>query len=272
MTVSKQKLRKIAKNTAAIIKKEKLPGGFSIRDDLQYCVNSTWVIEPSELVDFFWGHEPANEWETIIEVTNETTVEAAYRLDQERHTEAGVFVLNFASAKHPGGGWLQGARAQEESIARASGLYTSLISENAAKYYQKNKKCGTALYTDLMIYSGRVPFFKDDEGACLDVPFYATVLTVPAPNAGAIEKAAEIGEIAPTLERRINSILAVAEMQGHEDLVLGAWGCGIFGNDPEDVAVIFKEHLDGPFYNVFRKVTFAVLDKVDIFSKIMYEK
>lgn len=266
---SKQKLRKIAEHTADIIEKEKLPSGFSIRDALRYCVNNTHVIDPIELVDAFWGTEPADNWETIVEVTSETTVEATERLYHERQTTSGVFVLNFASAKHPGGGWLKGARAQEESIARASGLYASLTSGPAEEFYKKNKKCGTALYTDLMIYSGQVPFFKDDAGLCLETPFYASVLTVPAPNAGVVEKAAEVAEIGTTLERRINNILAVAEMQGHEDLVLGAWGCGVFGNDPEDVAVIFKECLDGPFKNVFRKVTFAVLDKTDVFSKIL---
>jgi len=267
-TLSRKRLRKIAEDTADILEKEKLPGGESIRNDLRRCVDCTWIIEPDDLVDS--GCEPPNDWETIIEVSDETTVQAIDRLYYGRQSTAPLFVLNFASAKHPGGGWLKGARAQEESIARVSGLPAALVSDAAKRYYEENKKCGTALYTDLMIYSEYVPFFKDDDGNLLEELLYASVLTVPAPNAGVIEKAAEVAELCPTLERRINHILAAAAMQGHEDLVLGAWGCGVFGNDPEDVALMFKQYLDGPYKNVFRKVTFAVMDKIDVFSNVMF--
>src|SRR4051812_32837843 len=94
-----------------------------------------------------------------IEVTGETTAEAGRRL-VEREGEARVVALNFASARNPGGGFLGGARAQEEDLARCSALYTCQLTQRA--YYDANRISGSMLYTHHIIYSPGVPFFRDE--------------------------------------------------------------------------------------------------------------
>jgi uncharacterized protein (TIGR02452 family) len=90
-----------------------------------------------------------------VEVTNETTSAAGRRLTIDEK-ESRVCVLNFASARKPGGGFLGGAKAQEEDLARASALYACLEPQRA--YYDANRKHDSTLYTDHVIYSPNVPF------------------------------------------------------------------------------------------------------------------
>ena len=171
-----------------------------------------------------------------------------------------VLALNFASAKNPGGGFLGGASAQEESLARASGLYATL--EPRTGYYDANRRCGTALYTDHMILSPGVPVFRDDADRLLEEPYRVSFVTCPAPNAGAVRanEPGRAGEILPTLRRRARGILGVAAAEGFDAPVLGAWGCGVFQNDPAEVAGVFADLLAGEFKGAFARVAFAVLD------------
>jgi uncharacterized protein (TIGR02452 family) len=170
-----------------------------------------------------------------------------------------VLCLNFASAKNPGGGFLNGSQAQEESLARASGLYACLLQARAM--YDTNRQFDSCLYTDHMIYSPRVPVFRDDDDVLLAEPYAVSFVTAPAVNAGAL-RPGERARIEPTMRGRTEKVLALAAAHGHEALVLGAWGCGVFRNDPTDVARWFHEHLcETPaFEGVFRTVVFAVLD------------
>jgi uncharacterized protein (TIGR02452 family) len=171
---------------------------------------------------------------------------------------AGVLALNFASAKHPGGGFLSGSKAQEESLARASGLYACLAP--VEHMYEVNRSCATALYTDHIIYSPRVPVFRDDEGNLLDLPYPVSFLTSPAVNVGAL-KPGEKERIENTMLTRMEKLLSVALVHGHSALILGAWGCGVFKNEPAQVAAWFHRHLvEGIFAGAFRQVIFAVLD------------
>jgi uncharacterized protein (TIGR02452 family) len=194
------------------------------------------------------------------EVTPETTAEACRRL-----TKAGVLdvlALNFASAKNPGGGFLSGAKAQEEDLARCSALYACQL--RARGYYDANRADGTMLYTDHLIYSPRVPFFRDEALELLEEPFFTSIITSPAPNAGeALRRDAAAGPlIREALERRAAHVLAVARAHGHRTLVLGAWGCGVFRNDPVAVAEVFAAHLaSAEFAGAFERIVFAVYDR-----------
>lgn len=199
--------------------------------------------------------------QTKLEVTDETTIAALQRL----HSEPGghLACLNFASAKNPGGGSLGGSEAQEESLARSSALYRCLLA--APEYYERNRKCRNALYLDQAIWSPSVPFFRDDTGALLNAPICASVITAPAPNAGAVaaNEQARMNEVTPTLHRRAAFVLALAAQRGVRRLVLGAWGCGVFRNNPRVVAQTFAGLLCGPsaFANTFDEVVFAIFDR-----------
>ncbi|MBA3457516.1 MAG: TIGR02452 family protein [Deltaproteobacteria bacterium] len=195
--------------------------------------------------------------ETAISVTGESTIEALRRL-VANHDHVGC--LNFASAKNPGGGFLDGARAQEESLARSSALYPCLLTQPA--HYARNKANHSALYLDLAIYSPGVPFFRDDDGGWFDAPIECSVITCAAPNAGALREHGRVhdDEVAATLQRRSRFVLQIARDQGIETLILGAWGAGAFGNEPTVVARTFRELLElRNFRGWFREIVFAVL-------------
>jgi uncharacterized protein (TIGR02452 family) len=201
-------------------------------------------------------------FETVFEVRNESTFAGARRL-VERFGPERVAALNFASAKNPGGGFLNGSQAQEESHTRASALYPCLLAQ--PEYYSTNRAEKSLLYTDLMIVSPRVPVFRNDDDELIDPPWEVTIITAPAPNAGALatNDAGALGEIEPTFRRRIERVLAAAAVHDQTALVLGAWGCGVFKNDPEMVARLFGEFLlpGGAYDKAFEHVHFAVLDR-----------
>ena len=192
---------------------------------------------------------------TQIVVQNETTLAAARRLTVNHRTVA----LNFASAKNPGGGFLSGSEAQEESLARSSSLYACL---DGRSMYPFHRRHGDPLYTDYVIYSPAVVVFRNQDGRLLETPFSCSFLTAPAPNAGAVlqRDPTRGDELRRALQSRINKVLAVAVAQGYDTIILGAWGCGVFKNDPRDVAAQFQAALTGDFAGVFRLVSFAVLD------------
>lgn len=196
-----------------------------------------------------------------IQVTDESTQQAAYRLVVKQQ-KTDVVLLNFASAKNAGGGFLSGAKAQEEDLCRSSGLYLCQLTE--LDYYSMNRQEKSMLYTDHIIYSPNVPFFRINKETLLNDIFTASVITAPAPNAGVhLQRYPHDQQaITDTLERRANYVLTVAKDQNHKTLVLGAWGCGVFRNDPTQVAQIFERCLYQPkFAHFFNEVVFAIYDK-----------
>jgi uncharacterized protein (TIGR02452 family) len=225
---------------------------------LAAAVAGTRVYRPDELPALLAGGErPPAGPRASIEVTAETTQRALQRLHEEGAPE--FVALNFASARNPGGGFLRGAKAQEEDLARASALYPCLLAARA--YYDANRLEPSVLYTDHLIYSPAVPFFRAGAPALLEQPFLASVITAPAPNAGqALARDPRAGPaIDAALERRAGAVLAVARAEGHRHLVLGAWGCGVFRNDPAAVAEVFAGWLSSSaFAGAFERVVFAV--------------
>ncbi|WP_285106348.1 TIGR02452 family protein [Promicromonospora sp. MEB111] len=189
---------------------------------------------------------------TTVEVRDESSLAAARRLGP------GTACLVFASARNPGGGFLNGAQAQEEAIARSSALYATQTS--APEFYEHHRRETSLLYSDRVILSPDVPVIRDDDGVLLAEPYPVTFLTAAAPNLSAIERnqPPAVGEVRATLARRAARVLDVAAAHGSRRIVLGAWGCGVFGNDPADVASAFAEALaERPR---FEHVTFAILD------------
>lgn len=235
-----------------------------IQHALQYAAGNTVMYRPEEFEMVYRQRDklPAQQ-NGHIEVTGESTYAAAYRL-VVKEKQKDVCCLNFASAKNPGGGFLKGAHAQEEALARASGLYTCL--QQQSDMYQINRGHGSCLYTDHMIYSPLVPVFRDDDDQLLNDYYTVSVITAPAVNAGAVKdnEPENICRIAPVMLERMEKLLSVAVVQRQTTLILGAWGCGVFRNDKEDVAGWFAALLNSDtFRGRFSKVVFAVYDTTE---------
>ncbi|MFJ9808938.1 TIGR02452 family protein [Streptomyces sp. NPDC101158] len=205
---------------------------------------------------------PGTDRTPTLQVTGESSLAAARRMVR---ADAGtpVAVLNFASARNPGGGYLNGAQAQEEALCRSSALYATLL--RAPEYYEHHRAERDAFYTDRVIHSPGVPVFRNDGGRLLDEPFTVGFLTSPAPNAGVIRRRTpELADRVPAaLASRAERVLETAAAHGYRRIVLGAWGCGVFQNDPAQVAGTFKAQLTGPgrFAGHFDEVVFAILDR-----------
>lgn len=214
----------------------------------------TYVLDDVPTINLQRFAEPVT-----LTVANETCGAALHRLSDLGHQRIGL--LNFASAKNPGGGFLNGAQAQEEALARSSGLYPCLLTQMAA-FYEPNRNNRSSLYLDAAICSPDVPFFRNDTGDYLLKPSLATVVTAPAPNAGAVanNQSQDLPLLLPTLSRRAAMVLQLFALSGVETVILGAWGCGVFRNDPRQVAQIFAELLQpgGPYSLAFKAVAFAI--------------
>ncbi|OJT13805.1 hypothetical protein TRAPUB_9652 [Trametes pubescens] len=183
-----------------------------------------------------------------------------------------IGVLNFASAKKPGGGFLSGAQAQEESIARSSTLHPTLMTRTAQAFYTlHNRDAKGGYYSHAMIYSPGVVVFRDDAGAWVP-PALVDILTSPAVNAGVVRttlhgRVAGAGvedKIEQAMRERMARILFLFETKGVRSLVLGSFGTGVFKNNVGTVARIWADLLMGDgsrFKDSFDHVVFAVLGK-----------
>jgi uncharacterized protein (TIGR02452 family) len=202
---------------------------------------------------------PPGSFTTRIRVVNETTLSAVMQL-QDRRLDSSA--LNMASAESPGGGFLSGARAQEEYLCRSSALWACLKDNPMYAFHAKQRD---AFYTDYVIYSPDVPVFRTDDSGCLEEPYLVSFITAPAVNATGVMKYSpgRAGEIGAVMVKRIRKVLAVAAAHGPACLVLGAWGCGAFGNDGNLIARLFREAIDGEFRGVFKEIVFAITDWSD---------
>lgn len=215
---------------------------------------------------------------TGVYVENRDSFEVAKDIipsyDRDGENSKSILVLNFASPVYPGGGVTRGARAQEEDLCRKSTLYISLLSDEARKMYDYNQEARDYLATDYMLLSPNVEIFRDSHGALSEETYVVGVLTAAAPmvNRGKITATEE--EIVEIMRLRIRKMLYVAAHFSYKYLVLGAWGCGAFGNDAGTVARLFYEELkaykekvydrDNMYHTLkdcFRRIAFGVLDR-----------
>jgi uncharacterized protein (TIGR02452 family) len=252
----------IAQNTLEILESGYYISPSGIRIELESaiakCLAQTTYYDPEMLADIQQDilSRPAK-FATKFEVKSETTLEGIQRLANQFQR---VGVLNFASARNPGGGFLNGAQAQEESLARSSALYKSLL--KGQEYYDFHRSNRSLLYSDRMIYSLGCPVFKDDDGNLLEQPCIVDFITSPAPNAGMIAKdhVQDIDKIEEVLKIRGSKVLSLAIHQGCDALILGAWGCGVFRNSPAMVAQMFADLLKEQFEGRFQQITFSIFD------------
>ncbi len=196
-----------------------------------------------------------------VEVTAEGSMQAARRLYEGGGRHVGV--LNFASARNPGGGYIRGARAQEEDLCRSALLYRCLL--ETPDYYEAHRASTDLRYSHRVIFSPDVPVIRDAAGVLREQPYPVSFLTSPAPNAGqlALRSSGQGVDVREVLAERAAMVLAVAARHGVRELVLGAWGCGVFRNDPAEVAEAFERAL-GQHGATFERVVFAVWDRTRI--------
>ena len=224
---------------------------------------------------------------TEIVVSGKRSFESAMDLKRE-NPESKAAVLNFASAFHPGGGVVNGASAQEECLCRRSTLYPLLYRQTVKKqYYDVHARLNDRKATDAVIYIEDVVIFKTDTDLPELMPekdwVKVDVMTCAAPdlrqegnqyfglvNGGGTMNDAEL--FGYHVRRGIH-LLTVAAAKGADTLVLGAFGCGAFRNDPDIVAKAYRTVLQ-EFPGVFRKIEFAVFcppghsENYDAFSKV----
>lgn len=177
-----------------------------------------------------------------------------------------VAVLNFANPHNPGGGVVNGAMAQEECLCRSSNLYLSLASKEAQEqYYNYNRKLAGYYFSNRIVYSPEVIVFKTDDVIPQLMPseqwFHVDVITCAAPFADRL-KYVNRKVLLEVFLNRIDKIFQVAMDNGVEVLVLGAFGCGAFGNPPEIVAEAFHKICERYKHN-FHKIVFAIKSTVD---------
>ena len=195
---------------------------------------------------------------TACEVINVSTVKVIMDIAVP---DESVAALNFASARNPGGGFLNGAMAQEEALAISSGLYSTQLRHMT--YYESNRTNKSMMYTDYAIYSPDVVFFRNTDFNLLENPVICSILTLPAVNMGQVKaKGESISKANQVMKDRMRLVLAILAAEGNKTIILGAYGCGVFGNDPTDIARWWRELLfDEKYGCYFSRVIFAVLDK-----------
>lgn len=184
-------------------------------------------------------------------------------------------VLDFADYMHPGGKFMQGSSAQEESLCHASFLYNVLKSEHVRElFYDKHKgHSNYCLYSNHTLYIPDVVFSVQEDIKC-------DVIICAAPNKNAIIRyhSYKLGEADRAMRERCNAVLQAAAMRRVDTLILGAFGCGVFGNDPGLVALEFKSLLAGRYAGSFKTVVFAVPDDMngryfdEVFSPVGWNK
>ncbi|KAG1746386.1 hypothetical protein EDB19DRAFT_1905842 [Suillus lakei] len=185
---------------------------------------------------------------SILEISTLDGARLLFNTLSSRSTSFGrIAILNFASATRPGGGFLNGAQAQEESIARSSTLYPSLMTDSAQRFYRLHTRDRNGgFYHHAMVYTPSVMILKDDTGNWAS-PFEADVLTSAAVNAGDVRKKTrdevELAEIEKPIEsvmkERMARILFLFEQQGAENIVLGSFGTGARDTGIRFIAVVF---------------------------------
>ena len=173
-----------------------------------------------------------------------------------------ILVLNLASATRPGGQTRNGASAQEEDLCRRTSLLLSLESEAAKRYYDYNNARKTRMGSDGVLLSPNVEVIKDASSEPLDQSFPISVMSCAAPMVrlgleGLSQQAYE-----ELLYKRIQGMLLVAASQGYRHLILGAFGCGVYGNDAALVSDLFARAI--------KDFTFAGMGSGQLFSSIQF--
>lgn len=217
--------------------------------------------------------------ETKLSVVNNDCLVVGKQMQDEGLNPA---VLNMASAYRPGGGVLNGARAQEECIFRRSNLFMSLYLFDRQMYDLVIEPNMDGMYKLSFIqqgypmdenfggiYSADVTVFKDGKYEWLHNPYQTAFISVAAMNVNRALRQGEnilvdgrLSDCAVAITKnKIRTIYRIGILHGHDSLVLGAWGCGAFGNPPEQMAQLFIDVLnEDEFRGGFKDIRFAIIE------------
>lgn len=183
--------------------------------------------------------------------------------------ERDVLVLNLANPVNPGGGVYRGAESQEEDLCRKSSLLVSLESKEAQRYYDYNRALSTYMGSDAVIITPKVEIIKDENGALLEDSIVVSAMTCAAPKVTFGLEGLSVSQYIDMVYNRIVGMLKVAAHCGYRVLVLGAFGCGAFGNDAHIVSDIFYDAITEFNFcglsvdDLFDRIDFAVLDRTE---------
>lgn len=188
-------------------------------------IERTYVYSP----DSFTQHESGNQ-KPAFTLTDMDSVSCLFNLSNNGRTA----ILNYASYKNPGGFFLGGSPAQEEALCHESNLYPILLAFDGTYYAWNRQRLNKALYLNRALYSPSVVFERNDKQKEADI------ITCAAPNFRTAHRYQSVSksENDRVLENRIHFMYQIAEENGVENLVAGAWGCGVFMQDPYTVATL----------------------------------
>lgn len=186
-----------------------------------------------------------------------------------------VCILNMASPLRPGGGFLEGATSQEEFLCMRTTLYPSLWD-----IFYRLPEVGGIWTPDMIVHRDSTPEANDlSKGDRYFVDVISSgMLRFPETNTAKRAEGEEGGEAGCScgvsycdrdrelVTRKMRAVLRIAQEQGAEKLVLGAWGCGAYGNPVKEVAKIWKRVLFGTIrkkedWGCISEVTFAINDR-----------
>lgn len=251
----------IFENTMDVIKKDS-----TLVESINKSIkNQLFYLNPVDIKSIM----PQHDTDCPVTVTRERSIECAMKWVKRDAAGSKVAVLNFASATRPGGGVATGSSAQEECICRCTTLYPCLTTKEAeVRFYDPHRKNVGPLHNDDIIYTPDVAIIKNDDYDLLGEPLFIDVITCAAPNLREknVSNYNQEREPAPDISpeelkalhvARARQILNAAVQNFVDVLVLGAFGCGAFRNDPEVVAAAYKEVLP-EYRKYFKAIEFAV--------------
>lgn len=218
----------------------------------------------------FYGKKVVNDYDTIpryeteVKVIDKDCIYAAKDLIDRGFNPC---MLNMASFSTPGGGVMKGSSAQEENIFRRSNIFKSLyqfhsIGENLG--IEQREERYPLDYNFGGIYTPHVTIFKggsDTRYTLLEEPFEVAVVSVSAVKNPTLKNGKLEPWVIDTTKSKIRQIFDIALENGHDSLVLSAFGCGAYKTPPTEMAKLFKEVIESKKYKgAFKAIHFAIIN------------
>lgn len=207
--------------------------------------DNTWVYDGISNIS-----NPVHRFEHTEEHLQDDNVQSCLYKNIESFGKTAV--LNFASFKNPGGGFMKGMITQEEALCHVSTLY-NVLQRQRSYYYENNRDLNKGLYRDRALYSPNVLFDIHEK------EFFCDVITCAAPNLSSTLRYGTCTneECYYAMKQRVEFIFRLAIERKVDTLVLGAFGCGVFKNNPYYVAALmrhFTKEFDGCLKRVIHPI------------------